>query len=1166
MRIRDLFAIALSGLVTWYVVQMSQSRLDVVVPFSQQVNRTEASRNNAIGLDSKIWSTFQIPDQSAAIRLLTNAAVRNPKTPVVTQSDPRSGWRYAIEYQLTDLKGNILDQSEYHFRSRVEPMIDIASGQPVYPMFFEDSSIATQTRVMQIGLSHFADRRPAMIRVRFKSSDPNIKGVVARVLSQLERPDADERSTWNRLSRQRRDEICKYCVYDSDLLGLDERSSLLRWHWVNSPTLGEFESRPLYSRNDLDEEAIGQPLLPAGKYTAENWISSIAVPTGAGDVRLQFISTDDQPLNDISAQIHWYGDHPEQRLEAISESSTFVLSDIDGGLIQIRPDDECVIRAYWKPANNNHGQQVQNWISENQPTELGEYEITPKPLTVRTYLVNESQVEYSISHLSNQPTPFQLSVRQIFDNEFFAQTTPTSDAPKWLWWEFLNQSNEVIDSGEIEVTNRITRYEHLTIAGKRILLSDPQSAYFAIPNMVNTVRIGSHDHPLLVNGYVRPSGLIRKTRVPDDYQPFGRGDRRTRSWYGLNPNDHESLFQNNRSFIVNTQPVAPEIDPQILLGRYDWRRFEPQGNWIGREILIPIDRLPEREESQRSIYYEIECDRNWDASHYQMQPKPRRVSFIVAADEAPGMVTIKVDNKVVYRKRHASKRGLIVLPMPIFVSALDDMQLTVTSERPCRLFVGGIQVDDAPKFVKRLAQRFGQPKLEFEYDKETHAKELLTMKLFRGRKSNLNRCKIRVRIIPDQPLDRSSKPVDGWTLINRVYDLTPNRELDSLLVDTDAHVDEGYRCFITLDTDLSPGKYKIDIQCLDSENDAYVLLYRTVPGKKPIHRIHTVPHSIRRLAEPISAATTQKADPTGAFTDAGNPASSLIVPLDQPQTVEHELLENESLDNALIELLKSKPNTQYVEPTDDDGFAGLEELFKEIATTRTVSEELNIRGNALGWKLTELADHGIVVITEDTGQRRGRGMYVVRRDSQSNTIIQAPHRFFDKRTGVIARKLFAENDVYAAAWNSSHRKQIDVAHEQKHHFNAFMNALTDRDTKIIQLHGFESESRSGSIQSTDIILSDSTRFPARFAMQTAIRLKELLGKKAVRLFPIDVNELGGTKNSQAALLRNAGFHRFLHVELDTDYRNQLVISASKRAEFAKALLDSSANPYKQPKP
>ena len=47
------------------------------------------------------------------------------------------------------------------------------------------------------------------------------------------------------------------------------------------------------------------------------------------------------------------------------------------------------------------------------------------------------------------------------------------------------------------------------------------------------------------------------------------------------------MIRGNRSFNVAIQMRPAEIDERIANGDYDWERFVPQGDWIGRQLLVP---------------------------------------------------------------------------------------------------------------------------------------------------------------------------------------------------------------------------------------------------------------------------------------------------------------------------------------------------------------------------------------------------------------------------------------------------------------------------------------------------------------------------------------------------------------------------------------------------
>ncbi|MEM7454233.1 MAG: hypothetical protein AAF456_07745 [Planctomycetota bacterium] len=257
---------------------------------------------------------------------------------------------------------------------------------------------------------------------------------------------------------------------------------------------------------------------------------------------------------------------------------------------------------------------------------------------------------------------------------------------------------------------------------------------------------------------------------------------------------------------------------------------------------------------------------------------------------------------------------------------------------------------------------------------------------------------------------------------------------------------------------------------------------------------------------------------------------------------------------SLRELLKEsiqQANVVVPNPDDLNRFSGL--IEETIRSTDPLS--LRDRWRESGWLLHEDPDSNIVVIAEHPDARHGRGIYAFRLRSDSQLILQAPHRFYDRRTGTIVRKMFLENDVHAAAWNTVHREQVDVAHESRHYLAAFTEAMmrVDDELAVIQLHGFANKSRSANARNAKVIVSNSTRFPGRLARDVAISLKEEFGVEQVLLFPLEVSELGGTTNAQASIVRGTGNPNFLHLEINSELRQQIEESASIRGAFFGAL-------------
>ena len=109
---------------------------------------------------------------------------------------------------------------------------------------------------------------------------------------------------------------------------------------------------------------------------------------------------------------------------------------------------------------------------------------------------------------------------------------------------------------------------------------------------------------------------------------------------------------------------------------------------------------------------------------------------------------------------------------------------------------------------------------------------------------------------------------------------------------------------------------------------------------------------------------------------------------------------------------------------------------------------------------------------------------------------------------------------------------------------------------MVQLHGFDATKRtSRTAQQASIIISNGSRFPSRGYRDLAKSLKKSDSLGAAALYPLDTSELGGTKNRQAAVLRELGSDRFLHIEINGPLRHRLSTEVSLQTELFKMIGD-----------
>jgi hypothetical protein len=191
----------------------------------------------------------------------------------------------------------------------------------------------------------------------------------------------------------------------------------------------------------------------------------------------------------------------------------------------------------------------------------------------------------------------------------------------------------------------------------------------------------------------------------------------------------------------------------------------------------------------------------------------------------------------------------------------------------------------------------------------------------------------------------------------------------------------------------------------------------------------------------------------------------------------------------------------------------------------------------------EANSQGIVILHEKEDHKRGRGFFLFRPGSESPqpVLLQAPHCGDDRFTGTIAMKLFLEQPVRAAAFNTVKRKQVDLSHR----YDTQFQVLNDEFARvfptggIIQLHGFAvGKRKSAAGKKAGIIISNGTRNPPPVLKEAAKCLEQKTNAR-VYLYGVNILELGATTNSQARSFAAMGFHGFIHVEMSLLWRQLL---------------------------
>lgn len=255
--------------------------------------------------------------------------------------------------------------------------------------------------------------------------------------------------------------------------------------------------------------------------------------------------------------------------------------------------------------------------------------------------------------------------------------------------------------------------------------------------------------------------------------------------------------------------------------------------------------------------------------------------------------------------------------------------------------------------------------------------------------------------------------------------------------------------------------------------------------------------------------------------------------------------------------------------------AAVQRLIDPLVAALAQSESLPALhdiADELGLKLEEWVIEGVTlwVLVEPDSRRRGGGIYLFRRDAavlseRPLRVLQAPHSYYDTRTGRLALTLLVRGSADARPdalfANSMHRYgrpgseipvtpvPTDLSHNPNHLFSAMTDTLarTHGRAQVVQLHGFarlktkegEKEEKDKMTEpAVEAIVSAGLRERSSVrARSTAQALRSVL--QEVRVFPEEVDQLGATTNVQGKLLRMVPRSSFVHVELSKDTRDRL---------------------------
>jgi hypothetical protein len=277
--------------------------------------------------------------------------------------------------------------------------------------------------------------------------------------------------------------------------------------------------------------------------------------------------------------------------------------------------------------------------------------------------------------------------------------------------------------------------------------------------------------------------------------------------------------------IIDLDADAEEaLDPEA----FTWHRYEPRGDWIGRQILVPSDDdSPIKRRAVNAWLFEATANRQHSITEYEFETKDDyRLTYISTA-KRPGDLRVWRNGRLIQEESLVSSRGQVKLN-------LKRTEATSTIRFECdkntRLFFSGAQIDGAQRYLKRTACRLQDGELEFKYTKTSSEAETLTLSIYREQ-DVAERCKLGVNIVVPEDVSglRPTGPVEHLTVLNRIYDLKAQQQQRAVLVGSDTPLDVEHKCFLQLGEDLPPGEYTIKTHRMDGNRRGFVVLHQLRP-------------------------------------------------------------------------------------------------------------------------------------------------------------------------------------------------------------------------------------------------------------------------------------------------------------------------------------------------
>ncbi len=756
-------------------------------------------------LSEENWTEFDITSPGEHIKVLSSANI-----PIELSYDDLRIWRYALEYELIDADGEVLESGIYHHRSKVIYITDPETNDIFTRGFYLGKAfVPTTSSSLLVGVKDA--NYPLRLRVKAVISDTEIVDIAVRVYQPSPTLEHRLAVVWQRTNIKAREFLARGSVYSPEYLRTHEIANLLRNRTEPIGPIGirgeDYHDRDYYFLGDIGEEFIGvgdANILPAGIFI-DNWLRAvIPVPIGGESYDLRFKALGPPIEANEKVLVRWYGietDERKQQWIIASETKPTQIKMQEGGLIEIISSRPLVVNA------------------TTQSNQLSEQPVSAASAYMRGFVTTPiDAVEYRVDHVEKDITPFRVDLRGYAEQS--QQQPPYTEVA----YELIADNGRIIKTGKLPIDTELTPYDRFSGDIEGHYLTEPARYYFALPKQIAAIRFYSHT-PALVSAYTRPDNLIRQVRIPEDYYDITNSDdNRQPAWFIVKPKNQTNLSLADRSKPLLIQRRPPEDNEDVMAGRYDWQDFPPQGNGLAQYLLVKREsRAPLRDQSLSTVYHQVSVNNNYNfefrGTTHRPDIKPQLV--VIRGNNAPIEVEVLLDGIRVLDAQLVGQIDSFELPRIV----AGKHSLEIHSSGKAEFFINHVRANEE-LYIKRRANRLDNNRLDFLYEKLAE-EELVSAQVFLPHDAK-QRAQVRVQV--ESTARRGIGPFRDWSFASRLGSITHQHKETNIVLNTqDAIVGQAQRMFIPLGSDLPNGVYRISIEVEQGEVD-YLALYRLLPG------------------------------------------------------------------------------------------------------------------------------------------------------------------------------------------------------------------------------------------------------------------------------------------------------------------------------------------------